>query len=86
MSTYPSNNPRKRATAIKVSLTPQLHADLVEIAEAYGQTPATSASFAIGQWVAQHKRTLAAGEVAASQLVAHAAPQLVASLKHATGE
>lgn len=85
MSTYPSTNPRKRAQAIKVSLTAQLYADLVEIAEAYGQTPATSASFAIGQWVAQNKRNLAAGEAVASKLVAHAGPELVAALNHAAG-
>ena len=85
MPTYPSTNPRKRASSIKVSLTPQLHAELIEIAEAYGQTPATSASFAIGQWVAQHKRTLAAGEAVAAQLVAHAAPHLVESINHVAG-
>ena len=53
-----TTNPKKRSHAIKVSLTSALHADLVNVAEALGQTPATAASFAIGQWVAQQKNSL----------------------------
>lgn len=84
MSTYPSTNPRKRASAIKVSLTAQLHADLVVVAEAIGQTPATAASFAIGQWVASQKRTLAAGEMAVNAMVEQAAPEVRAALVQMT--
>jgi|LauGreDrversion4_2_1035121.scaffolds.fasta_scaffold551309_2 hypothetical protein len=76
MSTYPSTNPRKRASAIKVSMTAQLHADLVQVAEAIGQTPATAASFAIGQWVAQQKRTLSAMDTAVTAMVETAAPEI----------
>lgn len=71
-----STNPRKRATAIKVSLTPALHADLVAVAEAIGQTPATAASFAIGQWVAQHKRTIDATQQAIDKMVEYSGPEL----------
>lgn len=81
MSTHPTTNPRKRASAIKVSLTPQLHADLVTVSEAIGQTPATAASFAIGQWVSQQKRTLAATENAINSMVDRMAPELVDQLK-----
>ena len=81
MSTHPSTNPRKRASAIKVSLTASLHADLVTVAEAIGQTPATAASFAIGQWVAQQKRTLNAGETAMNALVEKAAPEMVEQMR-----
>lgn len=85
MSTYPSTNPRKRASAIKVSMTAQLHADLVQVAEAIGQTPATAASFAIGQWVAQQKRTLTAGEKAMEVVMDGVGPEIVAQLKLMAG-
>lgn len=77
MSTYPSTNPKKRSHAIKVSLTSALHADLVKVAEALGQTPATAASFAIGQWVAQQKSSLSAGKTAVDALVDKSGPELV---------
>lgn len=75
-----TENPRKRSTPFKVMLTPVMHADLVQVAEAIGQTPATVASFAIGYWVAQQKRNLAAGEAAATALVEKAAPELAKQL------
>lgn len=71
-----STNPRKRSMQVKISLTPSLYADLVAVAEAMGQTPATAASFAIGQWVAQHKRALGATEQAIDAMVKEAAPEL----------
>lgn len=86
MSTFPSTNPKKRSAAIKVSLTAQLHADLVEVAEMLGQTPATAASFAIGQWVAQQKRSLTAGEKAVNALVDGVGPELVKQLSLLTGK
>lgn len=82
MSTYPSTNPKKRSHAIKVSLTSALHADLVKVAEALGQTPATAASFAIGQWVAQQKTSLSAGTTAVNALVDKAGPELVSLMRN----
>lgn len=82
MSTYPSNNPKKRSHAIKVSLTSALHADLVNVAEALGQTPATAASFAIGQWVAQQKNSLGALNTAVNALAEKMAPELVDGLRN----
>lgn len=82
MSTYPSTNPKKRSHAIKVSLTSALHADLVNVAEALGQTPATAASFAIGQWVAQQKSSLSAGKTAVNALVDKAGPELVGLIRN----
>jgi hypothetical protein len=82
MSTYPSTNPKKRSHAIKVSLTSALHADLVSVAEALGQTPATAASFAIGQWVAQQKNSLNAGTTAVNAMVEKAGPELVSLMRN----
>jgi hypothetical protein len=76
-----STNPRKRSTGLKVSITPNTHAHLVAVAEAIGQTPATAAAFAIGQWVSQQKRTLAATENAINSMVDRMAPELVDQLK-----
>lgn len=71
-----STNPRKRSVGMKISLTPALYADLVAVGEAMGQTPATSASFAIGQWVAHQKRALGATEQAIDAMVKETAPEL----------
>ena len=71
-----STNPRKRSVGFKVSITPTTHADLVLVAEAIGQTPATAAAFAIGQWVSQQKRALGATEQAIDAMVKHAGPEL----------
>lgn len=65
---------------MKISLTPALYADLVLVAEAIGQTPSTAASFAIGQWVAQQKRTLDAGDKAITAMVKEAGPELAKQL------
>lgn len=70
---------RKRAVGIKINLTQTTHDDLVLVAEAIGQTPATAAAFAIGQWVSQQKRALGATENAINAMVREAAPEL---LKH----
>jgi hypothetical protein len=70
-----STNPRKRSLGMKISLTPSLHADLVEVATAIGQTPATAASFAIGQWVAQQKRHLSATEMAVNAMAEQVGPE-----------
>lgn len=72
-----STNPRKRSVGFKVSITPTTHADLVLVAESIGQTPATAAAFAIGQWVATQKRALSATESAINAMVEHAGPELV---------
>lgn len=86
MSTYPSTNPKKRGNAVKVSLTAQLHADLVEVSSMLGQTPATAASFAIGQWVAQQKRSLTAGEKAMNAMVEGMGPEIVKQLSLLAGK
>jgi hypothetical protein len=81
-----STNPRKRSLGMKISITPTLHADLVAVAEAFGQTPATAASFAIGQWVAQQKRTISATETAINAMVEKAGPDLIKQLSLLGGE
>lgn len=80
-----TQNPRKRSTAFKVQLTPQIHADLVTVAEAIGQTPATLAAFAIGYWVAQQKRNLNAGEMAVNAMVDKIGPDMAKQLSLLAG-
>lgn len=85
MSTYPSTNPKKRDSAIKVMLTPAMREKLDQVAEALGQTPATAASFAIGQWVAQQHRQMEAADTAVQALVAQAGPEITAAFRAASG-
>jgi hypothetical protein len=86
MSTYPSTNPKKRDAAIKVMLTPGLRADLDLVAEAIGQTPSTAAAFAIGQWVAQHKRAMSATETALQSLMQSVGPEMVEQMRQIGGK
>ena len=46
---------RKRAIGIKVNLTEAKHHELVQVSDSLGMTPATLASFAIGQFLANQR-------------------------------
>lgn len=72
---------RKRSVQIKVTLTPELHAQLGQVAEAFGQVPATVASMAVGQFVAQQLRNLGAGQVLAEHFVRQVGPEVSEQLK-----
>jgi len=50
---------RKRAIGIKINLTEAKHQELVQVSEALGMTPATLASFAVGQFLAQQRLQIA---------------------------
>lgn len=71
----------KRSTAIKVNLTPELHERLREVAAQLGQAPATVASMAIGQYVANLSSSLGAGQRAVDNLTAQIGPQMFEQLK-----
>lgn len=77
---------RKRSVQIKVTLTPELHAQLGQVAEAFGQVPATVASIAIGQYVAQQIRNLKAGETFSAHLAREISPELSQQLKLMGGD
>lgn len=66
-----------RSVPYKVTLTPELHERLREVAAQLGQAPATVAAMAIGQWVAQMGNTLGAGQ----RMVDAMAPQLIEHAK-----
>lgn len=76
---------RKRSVQIKITLTPELHAKLSEVAQEIGQTPATLCSVWIGQAVAQQARNLAAGERVGEQIVAAVAPEAIEQIRLAAG-
>lgn len=76
-----SENPRKRSVALKITVTPTLHADLVRVAEALGQTPATLASVAVGQFVAAQLRSLDSSGKFMEQLAGSIGPEVADSLR-----
>lgn len=76
-----NENPRKRSVALKITITPALHADLVRVAEALGQTPATLASVAVGQYVAAQRRSLDSGGLFLSELAGQVGPELADGLR-----
>lgn len=52
----------KRTKALKVTITPELYAKLLELSTAYGQPPSTLASVLLGQVVANQLNGLMAGQ------------------------
>lgn len=72
---------QRKSIQVKVSLTPELHERLREVAAQLGQAPATAASLAIGQWVAQMSRSLGSSDRAIDGLVKELGPELAAAMK-----
>lgn len=70
-----------RSVPYKVTLTPELHERLREVAAKLGQAPATCASLAIGQWVASMDRSLGAGERMVDAMAKEAGPELRHQIK-----
>jgi len=71
----------RKSIQLKVSVTPELHERLREVAAQLGQAPATVASIAVGQWVVQMSRTLGASDRAADAMVAQLAPEMVSEFR-----
>lgn len=76
---------RKRSSSIKITLTPLMHNQLREFADAIGQTPATVASVLIGQGVAQQMRTITAGQTMVEALADRIGPEMVDVLRQLAG-
>lgn len=70
-----------RSRQLKVTMTPEMHARLVNLAEKLGQTPATLASMAISLYVAQQEQSLGATQRAVEAMVGHVGPEFAAQLK-----
>lgn len=69
-----------------MTLTPELHQRLRVLAEQLGQAPASVASMAIGQFVAQQERNLGAGAVVAQAFVEKMAPEGLNLLRQLAGD
>jgi predicted transcriptional regulator len=72
---------RKRSQSIKVTVTPELHERLREVAAQLGQAPATCASMAVSLWVAQQARTLDAGRSFVEDMAKQVGPELVEQMR-----
>lgn len=71
----------KRSSSVKVMLHPDMHEKLRVLAEALGQAPATIASLAVSQYVAQQTRALGATEKAMEGFFSSMGPEVVDHLK-----
>lgn len=81
MADYPSTSKTKRSSAVKVMLHPDMAEKLRVLAEHLGQTPATLASLAVSQYVAQQTVALGATERAMEGFFERLAPEVLAGLK-----
>jgi len=72
----------KRSRQIKITVTPELHAKLLMLAEAYGQPPATLCSVLLGQVVATQLNGLQASQKMSESI----ATQVGESMKEAIQE
>lgn len=73
---YPSTNPKKRSSTLKVMLQPKMHDDLRALADRLGQAPSTLASIALSQYVAQQTAALGASDRALAGLFEQLMPML----------
>ena len=67
---------QRKSTQIKISLTPELHERLREVAAQLGQAPATLAGLAVGQYVAQMSSSLGASARMVEAMSSHVAAQM----------
>lgn len=80
---YPSDNPNKRSSTLKVMLHPKMHDDLRALAERLGQAPSTLASIALSQYVAQQTAAIGATDRAVAGLFESVAPMLAKMFENA---
>lgn len=66
----------KRSIPYKVTLTPELHERLREVAAQLGQAPATCAALAIGQWVAQMHRSFGVADRMVDAMAKEVGPEM----------
>ena len=76
----------RRSKSLKLTVTPELHARLVALGEEMGISPATLASVAIGQYVAQHSRSAETSKHAVDAMTKQLAPEFAAVLRVMAGE
>lgn len=76
MATYPSNSTTKRSATVKVMLHPDMLEKLRALAQHLGQAPATLASLAVSQFVAQQTAALGASDRAMNSLFESLTPDL----------
>lgn len=86
LSTIPARNmvtilKSARSVPLKVTITPELHERLREVAAQLGQAPATVASLAIGQYVAQISRSLGAVDSMTSAIATQMGPEMQKQMK-----
>lgn len=79
-------NTVKRSKSLKLTVTPELYARLSALGEEMGITPATLASVAVGQFVAQQSRQLETSKAAVDAMLAKIAPELADLLRVMAGE
>jgi hypothetical protein len=77
---------RKRSVQIKVTLTPEMHAQLADVSRQFGQAPATLCSVWIGQAVAQQARNLGAADRAVEELAKQVGPEISEQIRIASGK
>lgn len=76
----------KRSKSLKLTVTPELHARLSSLGEEMGISPATLASVAVGQYVAQQSRQLETSRAAVDAMVKSLGPEVTGLLRVVAGE
>jgi predicted DNA-binding protein len=77
----PSATTAVRSRQLKLTMTPEMHARLVALAEKLGQTPATLASVALSMHINQVESTLGASQRAVDAVVGQLTPQMFQALE-----
>lgn len=85
MATYPSTTTTKRSASVKIQLHPDTLEKLRTLSEHLGIAPATVASIAVSQYVAQQTVALGATERAMTGFFESMAPQVLETLQKLAG-
>jgi phage portal protein BeeE len=72
---------QKRSKQIKLTITPEIHARLVTLGERLGQAPATLASMAISQYVAQQENSLGVADKTVEAIARQFGPEMEEMLR-----
>jgi hypothetical protein len=76
----------RKSIQLKVSVTPELHERLREVAAQLGQAPATCASMAVGEWVSARVRAMGAQERIEKGMLAELGPLVREQLEQGAAE
>jgi hypothetical protein len=86
MADHPKTSETKQSSAITITLHPDMAQKLQVLADQLGQMPATLASVAVSQYVAQQTVALGVTRRVVEDFFSHIAPEVLSALQRRVGD